>query len=323
MRKKSCITVVLALLAMILGIAMIQLYDYTKKNITGGESDPILFGATYMTLNNPFFEVIDNEMRNVIEANGDMMITMDPQLSLTRQIEQIHTMMKQGVDVLIVNPVDSKGLIDVLKEAKEKGIFIIAIDTNVYNGNDFVDYTIVSDNYEAGRLCATHMMSLKNAANIILLKHEAAYSAVERIQGFKDVIQEHPNYRIVEELECEGQLEKSMPLITQAIKKRVNFDVVMSLNDPSALGAVAALQEAGTLDQVLVYGVDGTPEAKVLVKKGFMEGTVAQYPKKMAKKAIASAYALLEGQTYLKEEIVDVDMIDVQNIDAFSLEGWQ
>lgn len=323
MRKKSCIIIILILLCTLLCIAVTQLYDYTKKNITGGESDPILFGATYMTLNNPFFEVIDNEMRNVIEANGDMMITMDPQLSLTRQIEQIHTMMKQGVDVLIVNPVDSKGLIDVLKEAKEKGIYIIAIDTNVYNGNDFVDYTIVSDNYEAGRLCAQHMMSLKREADIILLKHEAAYSAVERIQGFKDVLEEHPNYRIVEELECEGQLEKSMPLIAQAIKEKVNFDVVMSLNDPSALGAVAALQEAGTLEQVLVYGVDGTPEAKVLVKNGFMEGTVAQYPKKMAKKAIASAYALLDGQTHVEEEIVDVDMIDLQNIDAFSLEGWQ
>ena len=72
-------------------------------------------------MNNPFYEVMDEELRNQVEANGDKMITMDPQLSLERQIDQIHTMMKKKIDVLIVNPVDSRGLINVLKEAKQQG----------------------------------------------------------------------------------------------------------------------------------------------------------------------------------------------------------
>ena len=323
MKRKAGVSFICIMVSVMLVFALTTLYTYSRKQLAGIKSDPVVFGATYMTLNNPFFEVIDQEMRNVIEANGDIMITRDPQLSLQRQIEQIKEMMDQGCQVLIVNPVDSKGLEDVLKEAKSRGIDIIAVDTNVYHGNDFVDYTIVSDNYKAGVLCAQDMMKHKKQADILILKHEAAYSAVERIQGFMDTIQGKSQYHIVDIVECEGQLEKAMPFVAQRLQEGMQFDVVMSLNDPSAMGSIAALQEMDALDGVLVYGVDGTPEAKVLVKDGFMMGTVAQYPKKMAEKAVDSAYRLLRNETNIAEENIDVKMINQDNIDEFSLEGWQ
>lgn len=302
---------------------LFHFYNFSEQQLADAKEKPVLFGSTYMTLNNPFFDVINEEMRNVIEANGDVLITMDPELSLDKQIDQIHTLMELGCSVLIVNPVDSKGLIDVLAQAKAQGIIVIAVDTNVYNGQDFVDYTVVSDNYQAGVLCAQNMMEAVDEASIMILRHDAAYSAVERIQGFKDAIAAYPQYQIVDEIECEGQLEISMPLIASAIQEGVYFDVVMALNDPSALGAIAALQEAERLFDVLVYGVDGTPEAKVLVNDGFMQATVAQYPKKMGKKAVESAYRLLKHEGGIVEEKIPVVMIDGSNIDEFSLESWQ
>ena len=65
----------------------------------------------------------------------------------------------------------------------------------------------------------------------------------------------------------------------------VQFDVIMALNDPAALGSSGSM--AGTAnwkDEVMVLGVDGAPEAKVLIKEGYMSETVAQYPKKMHRK---------------------------------------
>lgn len=304
-------------------LCAVLLSCYTKASLVS-KKDPLLFGATYMTMNNPFYEVIDEELHNQVEANGDVMITMDPQLSVERQIDQIHVLMDRGIDVLIVNPVDSRGLVDVLKEAKQQGISIIAIDTNVYDGEDFIDYTVVSDNYQAGVLCAQYMMKHKEAADIVLLSHEAANSAVERLQGFRDTVHQHDGYRIVAELDCEGQLEKSMPLIEGLFAENVKFDVIMALNDPAALGAVAALQEQGVeKKEIMVLGVDGAPEAKVLIKEGYMDGTVAQYPKKMAQLAIQAAYQLRAGEQDLQEEKIDVDMINESNIDEYLLEGWQ
>lgn len=114
-----------------------------------------------------------------------------------------------------------------------------------------------------------------------------------------------------------------MPIVEQCIKDSLNFDVIMCLNDPSALGAVAALQDNKMLDKVLVYGIDGSDEAKVLVNDGYMKATIAQYPKLMAKRAINTAYSLLESNDKLKEEKMMVNIITKDNIDEFSLEGWQ
>ena len=73
-------------LCMVLCIAgLLKFYNFSEEQLADGKQKPILFGSTYMTLNNPFFDVINEEMRNVIEANGDVLITMDPQLSLGQQ----------------------------------------------------------------------------------------------------------------------------------------------------------------------------------------------------------------------------------------------
>ena len=69
-------------LTLLLGlIGCLWLHHYTAAGLVS-EEEPLLFGATYMTMNNPFYEVIDEELRNQVEAGGDVMITMDPQLSI-------------------------------------------------------------------------------------------------------------------------------------------------------------------------------------------------------------------------------------------------
>ena len=62
-------------LTLLLGlIGCLWLHHYTAAGLVS-EEEPLLFGATYMTMNNPFYEVIDEELRNQVEAGGDVMIT--------------------------------------------------------------------------------------------------------------------------------------------------------------------------------------------------------------------------------------------------------
>ncbi|MBQ6114700.1 MAG: substrate-binding domain-containing protein, partial [Synergistaceae bacterium] len=64
------------------------------------------FAATYMTLNNPFFGVMDDAIRKAVEANGDTLVTLDPALDPVKQIPQIEDIVAQGVDAIFLNPVD-------------------------------------------------------------------------------------------------------------------------------------------------------------------------------------------------------------------------
>lgn len=140
-----------------------------------------------MTMNNEFYKVVNNQIRMQVEKNGDEMITLDPALDQKKQNEQIKQLVKRKVDAIFLNSVDWKEVESGLKAAKKAKIPVIVIDSQVYR-NDLVTMTIVSDNYKAGVLCAKEMMKQKDHANIVLLTHNAAKSAVDRINGFTDTI---------------------------------------------------------------------------------------------------------------------------------------
>lgn len=229
--KKSLYIIIWLIVATLLGTVYTSYLTPPKTHL--------IFGATYMTMNNPFYEVINNELRKEIEQNGDELIVRNPELDTDKQNEQIEEFISKKVDGIFVNPIDSKKLPS-LESARKAGIPVIAIDASVDN-TDLIDCVIESDNYNAGVLCAQNMMKRMQSANIVLLKHSTVESAASRIQGFVDTIKDYPQYQIIDSAECEGQLERAMPLMQTILKNHSNVDVVMALNDPSALGALAAI----------------------------------------------------------------------------------
>lgn len=324
MRKKYGIWICCLVVAISwLGYSGYKWFDrYSQTAMSSRSKMPYTIGATYMTLTNPFFTIIDQQVQSQIEAKEDVLISLDPALDIQKQQEQIEYLIDQGVDALLINPVDFDGLRSQLKKAQENGIVVVTVDTEVRDSK-YVDYNVVSDNYDAGIQCANDMMKHLDSANIVLIRHDAANSGYQRIKGFLDTIQGHENYRVVHEIDSEGQLEIAMPKMEEFLKTGQKIDVIMCLNDPSALGALAALQSMDRLEGVLVYGVDGTPDAKMMVNAGLMQGTVAQSPIELGNKAIDAIYALLEGKTLKKEERLPVEMITKENISSYSLEAWQ
>lgn len=280
------------------------------------------FGATYMTTNNKFYEIINDEIRSVVESNGDILVTRDAALDKEKQTQQIYEFIKLKVKAIFINPVDWKQVKPALVAAKNAGIPVIVVDTPVYD-NNLVDCTVMSDNYGAGVQCAKYLMKMKSKANIMLIEHSQAKSGIDRIKGFVDTIGTNKQYKIVAEVDSEGQLDKAMPLVNNFIKKHANVDAIMALNDQSALGALAALKENGLLGKVMVFGVDGSPEAKTMIHDGFMTATSAQFPSKIGHIAAKKAYDILEGKKLKKDVIVPITLISKENVLQYEISGWK
>lgn len=305
----------------IIGLVIAVLLGTVYSSYLMPQKTHLVFGATYMTMNNPFYEVINNELKKEIEKEGDELIVRNPELNIDKQNEQIEEFISKKVDGIFVNPIDSSKLTS-LESAREAGIPIIAIDASVEN-KDLIDCVIESDNYDAGVLCAQNMMKRMQSANIVLLKHSTVESAASRIQGFVDTIKNYPQYKIIDSAECEGQLERAMPLMESMLKKSSNIDVVMALNDPSALGALAAI-ESMKRTNILVYGVDGTPDLKSLIKQSpLIAGTAAQFPLKFGKLAAKNMYYIIQRKEVSKIIEVPVSLITKDNIDSYNVKGWQ
>ena len=311
--KKTLYIIIGLIIAMLLGTVYGSYLIPSKTHL--------VFGATYMTMNNPFYEVINNALKKEIEKKGDELIVRNPELDIDKQNEQIEEFVAKKVDGIFVNPIDSSKLTS-LQSAREAGIPIIAIDASADN-TDLIDCLIESDNYDAGVLCAQNMMQRMQSANIVLLKHSTVESALSRIQGFVDTIKDYPQYKIIDSAECEGQLERSMPAMQAILKEHSNINVVMALNDPAALGALAAIESLNRTN-ILVYGVDGTPDLKSLIKQSpLIAGTAAQSPIKFGTLAAKNMYKILERKDIPKTIEVPVTLITKDNIDSYNVKGWQ
>lgn len=278
-------------------------------------------GAVYMTLNNPFYEVIDEEIRTVVENHGDVLISRDPALSVEKQVEEIQNLIDYGVELIFINPVDRIKIEPALQLVGSAKIPVIAIDTN-FEDDTFVSCTVVSDNYSAGRQCAEHLLKNSAGGKIALLKHSQTQSSIDRMKGFVDKISENKNFEIVAEAECLGQLEIAMPEMEKMINAHPEINIVMALNDPAAMGALAALQNAHKENSIIVYGVDGVPETKEMILSRRITATVGQSPRQIGKIAADRAYKILAGEPVEKITVLPTKLISFENISVADIESW-
>ena len=175
-------------------------------------------------------------------------------------------MIEEGVQAIFINPADWKKVKPALLACKEANIPVFNVDTMVYD-TDLVVSIIASDNYNAGVQCAKDMMSKLESANIVILDQPIINSITQRIQGFKDTIKDNPDYHVVVQQAARGELEVAMEVMNSIIESGVTFNVVMGGNDPTALGALAALESHHKTGDILIYGVDGSPDGKMMIKR--------------------------------------------------------
>ena len=300
-----------------LGLLQVVNTDLSARQTEGRRK----LGAVYMTLNNPFYEVVDEEIRTAVENRGDVLITRDPALSVERQNAEIEELIKDGVELIFINPVDWRKCEPAIEKAWRAGVPVIALDTNVED-DAHVASTVVSDNYLAGQQCARHLVAHRQTGKVALLNHSQARSAQDRIKGFLDVLSHYPAFQVVDQEECRGQLETAMPAMERMIERHPEIDVVMALNDPAAMGAMAALRQAGRLEGVAVYGVDGVTETRDLIAQGHMQATAGQDPRGIGRLAVEEAYKVLQGKTPNPLVKLPTVLITKENAANEEQEGW-
>ncbi|MBP2623589.1 GntR family transcriptional regulator [Streptococcus oricebi] len=309
------------LILVLIGILLI----YSRASLLAGNPQQLRVGATYMTMNNDFYKTLNAEIEKSTNQKGGRLYVRDPELDESKQSQQIDYFIRQKVQVIVINPVksDSPVILKSLRAAKKAGIKIIVVDTQI-SKDLAVDTTIISDNYQAGVLCAQDMMKQLDSADILLLEHSNTVSAVDRVQGFLDTIKNKPAYRIVSQRETLGQTEVSMPQVKKAIETGTSFNVVMSLNDRAAIGALAAIKNQALAKKIYIYGVDGSPDMKNLLANTLdIQATVAQSPIKMGEKVVEVIDKMSSKKTYQKEYVIPVELINKKNIGRYDLSGWQ
>ena len=281
-----------------------------------------LIGYTCMDGTNPFFVTLEGAIREVVEANGDELISLDPQNSNENQISQIEDLISRGIVAIFLNPVDRDGVIAGLDLLKEANIPIFGFDTEVADMSYLVSYA-GSDNYNAGYVCGVDLAEkCPDGGEIIVLDSPTMQSVVDRTDGFLQAIEDSGvPFEIVAQIDSMGNQEQGNLNGTDALTANPDAIAIFGGNDPTALGAYAAAEAAGS--DALIYGVDGSPDVKALVAEGGITGTGAQSPINIGKTIAEVYYQWLAGEEVEERYPIETFMINADNVAEYGTDGWQ
>ncbi len=281
------------------------------------------FGYTCMDGSNPFFVILEQTIREEVEANGDTLVSFDPANDVTRQISGVEDLIAQGIDAMFMNPAEAEGILPALDALKEAGIPIVGFDTEVADMSYLVSYA-GSDNYNAGYVCGEDLVKkCPDGGPIIVLDSPTMNSVTDRTNGFLDAIKDK-GFDIVAQQDAKGNLEVAMGIAEDLLQAHSDVVAIFGGNDPTALGALAAANAAGLTD-CKIYGVDGSPDIKAELASGnsLIEGTGAQSPISIAKKSVEIMYKYLAGEKVDAKYPVETFLITADNVADYGTDGWQ
>lgn len=237
---------------------------------TNAQAEGLKIGFSQVTLQSPFYVQLRNGAEAAAKAGGDTLIFLDANGDVSKQNNDIQDLITQGVNALIINPVNPDAVVPSLEAAKAAGIPVITVDRPI-NGEGVTAH-IGRDNKAMGKLVGEAVVKkLADAgvteAKIIEIQGDAGGAVMmDRRDGFHAAI-EGSGHTIVEGPYAEYIRANAVTAMQDLLQANSDVKVVYAHNDDMALGALQVLTENGRND-VFVSGVDGLSEALQLMESG-------------------------------------------------------
>jgi fructose transport system substrate-binding protein len=288
----------------------------------GGEAaEPVAVTLITKDNNNPFWISMQQGAESAAEKNG---VTLTKAAGAKDgdedgQVKAIEAAVARGDKGILITP-NGPGVNSAIEAARSSGIFVIALDTPP-DPADTVDLTIATDNFKAGELIGKWAAGTLNGqkATIAMLdafNDKVVTVDVNRDQGFLtgmgiDTADKLKNadeaptgkytggkggdYQIVCHEPSQGAQDEGKTGMESCLSKSKDINTVYTINEPTAAGAVEALQAAGIKDAVVVSVDGGCSPGIAMVKEGTIGATSQQYPIKMAEMGVETLKKMVDS----------------------------
>lgn len=269
-------------------------------------------GLSVLTTTNPFFKEIADTMAEEGARHGYRVITVSGDNDVARQDKQLEDFIVKKVDAIVLSPCDSKSIGQAIQRANAAGIPVFTVDIGCLAPGAKVVTHVATDNYAGGKQAAVAMIEALGPAGgrIAVLDHRMVESCQLRVKGFKEVLDEHNQkpgtgrIEIVAELPSGGSKDQGYKSAEDILQAHGNLAGIFAINDPSALGARAALEKAGRARRVKIIGFDGQPEGKRAIRDGMIYADPVQYPDKIGRTAAQTIARYFDGEEVPAEILI-------------------
>jgi ribose transport system substrate-binding protein len=278
----------------------------------GGRPAGRAIGLSVLTLTNPFFKEIADTLSAEAARHGYEVVVVSGDFDVAKQDKQVNDFLVQKVDAIVLCPCDSKAIGPAIEEANAAGVPVFTVDIGCLAPGARVVTHIATDNFSGGKQAAAALIEALGGAGgkVAILDHKPVESCQLRVKGFKEVLDAYNSkpgrgkIEVVAELPGGGAKDQGYKAAEDLLQAHPDLAGIFAINDPSALGARAALENAGKAHRVRLVGFDGQPEGKQAIKEGKIYADPIQYPDRIGREAALVIARYFEGEEVPAEVLI-------------------
>lgn len=251
------------------------------------------------------YELIVNGIRNEID--------------LAQQVALIDQMIANQVDAIVVAPADSKAVVPALARADSAGIVVVNID-NRLDRDVLAEYELAipfvgPDNFRGAELVGQYLAQAlaPNQQVAVLEGVPTAFNSQQRTAGFAQAMAD-AGHDVVSSQSAQWDQTTAVTVASGILVQHPDIAAILCANDNMALGAVAALTQAGKLEDVEVIGFDNISAIRELIREGTVMATVDQHADLLAVYGIEYALEALSSNATLTDRDTPVDLITADTL---------
>lgn len=287
----------------------------------GGEK----LGALVISLTNPYWVGMKDAYIAAAEQYGVNIEVMSAPTEGDKQsqLETLNAMALKDYKAIVLSPIEPYNLLPGIIQCNKNGIPVINLGPgiNVDSLKEMggqLDGRLTVDFAQQGELAASDMVKRIGTGKVAIIQGiPGAAQSEGRTAGAKKVFESTKGVELVSVQPANWDSTAAYNATSDIIQAHGDLKGIFCCNDVMALAASRALTDAGLKDKVLLYGVDGTEEAKAAIKEGRMDGTITYPSSAYAKAAVIMLLKLAQGMDMSQTVYCPLDVINTENVAQF------
>jgi len=322
-RKIMLVTATMAVGALALvGCASGSSDDAGASGGSGGGEAGGLIAIITPPLENPFFKAEADAAKAEAEELGYETSVASHDDDPNRQSELIDSAISQGAAAIILDNAGADASIGPIQKAEDAGVPVFLVDREI-NETGIAKSQIVANNAQGAAAVAEEFVAaLPDGGNYIeLTGKESDTNAGVRSDAFASVISQYPALVQTTSETANWSQDEAFSKVETLLQRDRDVQGIIAGNDTMALGAVAAVEAAGLLDQIKIVGFDGSPDAVEAIKAGKLVATGLQPAVLISELAVQQADSFIRtGETGEDEkQSIDCVVVNAENAEQYTL----
>jgi inositol transport system substrate-binding protein len=262
--------------------------------------------------------MMDGMKQAAAEYDDIEFIFQDAKYDAATQMNQAENLMVRGADAIVLMPVDASAAVPMTQRIVDEGIGLITVNRTIEN-QEIADSYVGSDSVESGEILMQAMADkLNGEGKIAVLQGQMGHEPqIYRQQGIENVLENYPDIEVVATQAADWYRDEAMNATENWLQGDMELDAIVAHNDEMAIGALIAAKDAGAADDLLIAGIDATPEALDYVEKGELAFTVFQDAKGQGRESIHTAADLVHGKEVPEQVMIPYELVTPDEVDKY------